>query len=169
MSRNLDIFTFLVFLLCCGIWSACSVADTQQEEEQPGFSQQEQLNMQRTRWGQQKPSNYEFTFQRICYCGDLYVKPARILVRADTLHSLTYIASGEAVPLEYQYAFPIIDSLFSEIEQAIKFKADSLYVDYDESFGIPTAVYIDYRYQMADDELSLVVTAFKDQDSRRER
>lgn len=122
----------------------------------------------RTLWQEQGIENYSFEFSKLCYCGGLF-NPATIVVKADTIHSvldpetgepLRDPQTGELVLLNYQNSFHTIDDLFDVIENARE-KADELDIEYNQEFGYPEYISIDYIKEAIDDEVSYRVENFQ--------
>jgi hypothetical protein len=56
--------------------------------------------------------------------------------------------------------FPTIEDLFDEIQDAIDRDADNIDATYDESFGYPVQVFIDWIRNAIDDEMSFQVSDY---------
>src|SRR2546430_16186094 len=76
------------------------------------------IRAQRTRWNSQRPTDYTYDYELdgffISYAG----QPLRLEVRADTVRTATFIASGR--PLAGVSGLPPIDALFDRAEAAGK-------------------------------------------------
>lgn len=121
-----------------------------------------------TLWQEQGIENYSFEFSKLCYCGGLF-NPATIVVKADTIHAvldpktgepLQDPQTGELVLLNYPNSFHTIDDLFDVIENARE-KADELDIEYNQEFGYPEYISIDYIKEAIDDEVSYRVENFQ--------
>ena len=76
------------------LWSlaGCTILglDANQDDE-------DSLRSARERWRQQRPTEYSYTLERLCFCGQEAVGPVRIVVRGDSVLSRTYTASSRPV------------------------------------------------------------------------
>ena len=93
------------------------------------------IRAQRTMWNSQRPTDYTYDYELdgffISYAG----QQLRLEVRADTVRSATFVASGRT--LAGVNGLPTIDALFDQAEAAAK--AGSLKaVTYDARYGFPT-------------------------------
>lgn len=154
-AKTLFILLSAIFL----IFSCDSITDSRK-----GDNFRENQNL----WQQQGIEDYSFEFSKLCYCGGLF-NPAKIVVKADTIHAvldpetgkpLRDPQTGELVLLNYPNSFNTIDELFDVIENARK-KADELDVEYDQEFGYPEYISIDYIKEAIDDEISYRVQNFQ--------
>ncbi len=94
-------------------------------------------------WKSRNIHNYTIDQLRSCFCshaGELM----RVVVRADTVFSVTRISDSAAIG--YPYFLPI-DSLFSIIRYP---KADSLVVRYNAEFGYPEYLDVDPQLHPVD-------------------
>lgn len=114
----------------------------------------------RARWTANRPSQYTYTLERLCFCPEEVRGPVRIVVRGDSVLSRAYVGSGQAVPAQYAVHFGTIESLFDVIDDAIDRKAAELSTQYDPARGYPLTVNIDYVANAIDEELGLRVSEF---------
>ncbi len=116
------------------------------------------LSAARARWSTAGLRDYEFEFQRLCFCGPDFVRPLHLVVVDGSVSSATYLDTGEPAmgPLD---SFPTIEDLFDEIRAALDQGADSVVASYDRDSGYPTRVEIDFIEQAIDDEMTFVVSA----------
>ncbi len=111
-----------------------------------------EVAQQRRQWERLGIDTYEYDLTVLCFCA--HVDPVRVQVRADTVFSAILVETG--APVEEPFRARTIDELFDVIEDALAQKAHQLDVEYDDTFGYPTRVYIDYRINIADEELTFV-------------
>jgi hypothetical protein len=116
------------------------------------------LERQKARWFDQHLSSYQFTYGVACFCAQSD-GPIVIEVRGGSVVGATYVATGEAPPLEVRNALPTIDALFRTIERAIVDRVDLLEVTYHPVMGYPTRIAIDHAFNMTDEEAVHTVTA----------
>ena len=110
----------------------------------------------RAKWSAQRPSRYEYTLQRICYCRE--TRPMRVTVRDGRVESVR--PEGELLPLtgpEAQW-YPSIEGLFDLIASARAMPAHSVVAAFDKDRGFPHSIAIDYWRDTVDDEVTYLVT-----------
>jgi hypothetical protein len=142
---------FLVFLTVLAL-AACSF--------QPGGSEFERA---RTRWQEHAPVHYRYQLQVGCFCPFADRMPLTIEVRDGQTVSIL-AADGSPVSADEMSMFEryaTIDKLFDLTGAALDGDADKVEVTYDEKYGFPVQVNIDYIEQAVDDELGLQVSAFE--------
>jgi hypothetical protein len=85
------------------------------------------------RWKSHNLHNYTINQVRGCFCleGGVIM---RIVVRADTISSITRVVDGSTLPGELMRRYCTVDSLFAIIRRNV---ADSLVVRYNETYGFP--------------------------------
>ncbi len=103
-------------------------------------------------WEELGISDYSFRFSRSCFCPIDLLRPVEIVVRGDTIASVTDVESGEPVDPSNVQFYRTIDGLFALIGEAIAGKAQVLDATYDPDLHYPTDVYIDMSAQIADEE-----------------
>ena len=133
-------------------WIACS---------DPLGPEQSELEEARARWEAHGSPFYRFTFQRSCFCAPAIIRPARIEVHNRVVVSAVDPDTGD--PLDPpQEGFLTIDDLFDEIQEIIDLKADEIQASYDEDYGYPLNVVVDWITNAIDDEMSFQVTDYAD-------
>ena len=145
-----------VFLL--GLATGCSLFSS--------GSPADRLERNRQRWAEQGQADYAYTVQVGCFCPTWFVQPARVVVRADTVAAVRNPATGEPLqnpstdePLTdaQRETFPTIAGLFDVVERAVREDAKKLEVQYDSRYGHPREIEIDFRENVADDEIAYTV------------
>ena len=144
--------------LCCITASACSLLEDEPERSEHPI--QRLLDENIALWNRQRPSNYEYVLENGCYCLPEYYTPVLVEVRADTLYAMSYIPSHRAVGRDVASYLPVIDTLFSQLQQAIDMGRDSIYVQFDAEYGFPYNVFIDWAPGV-DDEQKVEIRWFK--------
>ena len=56
--------------------------------------------------------------------------------------------------------FVTVEELFALLQDAVRRKAARIEVSYDERYGYPTELFIDYDERMADEETRFVMSGF---------
>ncbi len=111
-----------------------------------------EVAQQRRQWERLGIDTYEYDLTIFCFCP--HVDPVRVQVRADTVFSAILVETG--APVEEPFRARTIDELFDVIEDAVAQEADQLDVEYDEAFGYPSRIYVDYRINVIDEEVTFV-------------
>lgn len=116
-----------------------------------------EVTQQRRQWERLTIDAYEYDLTILCFCAS--IDPVRVQVRGDTVFSAVLVETGE--PVEEPYRSRTIDELFDVIEDAVAQDAAQLEVEYDEAFGFPTHIYVDYSITIADEERTYVAENFR--------
>ncbi len=103
-------------------------------------------------WQQTAINSYVIDFQRICFCLPDLTQPVKLSVENHNLSDAIYL-SGAAVNQSNYVHFYTINKAFSLIQEAFDAKAAEVRVVYNQEFGFPTSVFIDYDERLADEEL----------------
>jgi hypothetical protein len=87
-------------------------------------------------------SDYQYDFQRICYCGSQVTAPVTIYVRDGRVAHVFKRPSGEDVTSLPNADWPTIEDLVERIEEARRNGEKNLVVRYDKERGYPTYIEI---------------------------
>jgi len=140
----------LVLLILAIMLSACS-------------AMQPKSDFDRDQWQAANISHYRFNLFIGCFCAYTQDMPLIIEVKDGEVVSMKY-QSGKEIEsgnLDYFQRFATIDKLFDELKKDLGGEADKVTVEYDETYGFPKQVSIDFIVQAADDELGLTVSEFE--------
>ena len=151
----------LLLLILAIVLAACSAVQPKSEVERA-----------REKWQNTNISHYRFKLFFGCFCAFSQDMPLNIEVKDGQVVSMQYQSGNEIDPnlLEYFNRFTTIDRLFDEIESGFEIKdnvdtagdkADEVKVTYDETYGFPTQINIDFIKNAVDDELSLQISEFE--------
>lgn len=112
------------------------------------------LARNRALWEAEGTADYEFTFQRLCFCPEEAVALVQIQVTAGAVVSVIDALGQPVDSLSVARYFTItIDSLFGVVERAIAVDAYRLTVRYDPEFGYPESIAVDYDAATVDEEM----------------
>jgi len=117
------------------------------------------LRAARSQWDSESPAAYSFVFRRSCFCGTEFLRAVRITVADGTAVSAVFADDGSPIQTPLPEV-PTIPDLFDEIEAAIASRADRMDVTYDQGYGYPVDVSIDFIEQAIDDEMFFQVSEF---------
>jgi hypothetical protein len=104
----------------------------------------------RRRWTSQGADDYRYRVRLSCFCGAEVTRPATVRVVAGRPRS-TRTALRD---------YDTVDELFALIERA-RADANVVEVRYAPDTGVPIHVYIDWRANTSDDELTLTVSRIR--------
>ena len=119
-----------------------------------------ELERQRAKWAKRHVTSYRLTYRRECFCGVEFTAPTAIEVRAGDIATATYTDRGDPIPDYVQVSLPTVEALFAIIDRAIDVEADMIEVAYDPLLGYPRRIAVDYRFNLADDEVVHSITEF---------
>lgn len=143
----------ILILFLAVLVSACSASQPKSELEQA-----------QEKWQEAGISHYRFHLNIGCFCVFSQDMPLLIEVQDGEVVSMAY-QSGKAIEttnMELFQHYNTIDRIFAELEKDLGGEADKVTVTYDETYGYPSQVSIDFIEQAVDDELGLTVTNFEE-------
>jgi hypothetical protein len=115
-----------------------------------------ELHQARALWGEVGPDSYRYTLRRSCFCGPAALGPVRVTVFDGVAVGWRYL-DGTTVPEALRPYFPGVLGLFDILEEAYDEDAHSVEVTYDDETGAPLSFFIDYRFEVADEEMGLSI------------
>lgn len=118
------------------------------------------LQSARARWDQKKPAAYSYTVHRGCFCPPEARGPVTVVIRNGAVESRRYIDTGALVPDTYAQSFPTVEELFAQIDTLKAQRPVKLEITYDPVYGFPTLIDVDISFRLADEEFTLVMSAF---------
>lgn len=144
----------ILFIIIAIVLTACSAVAT----EVPSA-----LESARDKWQNANISHYRFNVNVSCFCAFTQEMPLIVEVQNGEVASLEYQSGNEIDPasLEFFQRFVTVDRLFEEIEKDQAGEADEVVVEYDETYGFPTTITIDFVEEATDDELYLTISEFE--------
>ena len=113
---------------------------------------QRELNQNRELWESNGVADYQFVYQKICFCAPPDVAPVTVSVSQGTIVAVTLVDSGLSVTEADLERYSTIEDLFDLIQDAIDRDAYKISVEYDADLGYPLEANIDYDSRMADEE-----------------
>lgn len=101
--------------------------------------------------------NYEFTYQRTCYCTPESVRPRRVIVGDGEVVEVRFADGDGEDASDFIDATPTIEALFDSIADGAEnwYKLD---VIFDVKRGFPVSTDIDEDSMLADEERNIVIT-----------
>jgi hypothetical protein len=130
---------------------------------------QSEIEQNKEKWQDANISHYRFHLTVGCFCVFSQDMPLIIEVQDGDVLSMEYQSGNEIdeSTREYFQRFATIEKIFAEIEKdfqtvdsgdASQDKADEVIVEYDETYGFPTLVNVDFVKEAIDDELYLTIS-----------
>mmetsp|Transcript_6517 Transcript_6517/g.12676 ORF Transcript_6517/g.12676 Transcript_6517/m.12676 type:complete len:398 (+) Transcript_6517:270-1463(+) len=117
-------------------------------------TRQTELDAARTVWDSFRVVDYDYSYRRSCFCMYNYTKKMFVEVRNNTVDAAYFAEDGTAAPDNMiRNWLKTIDGMFDTIQDAVDRKAHSMQIAYNETYGYPMSVSIDYVEMMADEEL----------------
>jgi hypothetical protein len=110
-------------------------------------------------WSRQNFNTYSYVFTRSCFCAPKATEPITIEFRNGTINYISSTATPVKTELFDKYNS--IPKLFDIIQDTIDNKAAKVNVKYHPILGYPTEISIDYKAEIADDELFIKVGDLK--------
>ena len=128
-----------------------------------------EVQQARDKWQAANISHYRIHLFVSCFCAFNDEMPLIVEVKDGEVVSLESATGKDLNPTNLQYyeRYLTIDKLFAEIEKGFKAEgseegaADKVEVEYDETYGFPTTITIDFIEEAIDDELYLTVADFE--------
>lgn len=139
------IATMVILLSSCGLGGCGLVV---------GDPQQAELDAALARWESQGIETYEYRFNNACLCTVETSGPIIITVTDGEVTAVRRPDDAADLPPYDGGPTPTIPELFETVQSALDEGADSITVEYDEEFGFPTQLYIDWEALVADEETS---------------
>ena len=129
--------------------TSCSITGTSARTEA-----ELELARNRQRWASAGLHDYEFDFQRSCFCAPQATQQVHIVVRRDAIVSVVRTSDGQSASTSFT-AWPRVDELFLDVQQRLEQHIERLDVSYEPTFGYPRSIVADIALMTADDEYAL--------------
>jgi hypothetical protein len=119
---------------------------------------QTDLDAATARWVSQSIVDYKFISKLSCFCLPDYVKAVYLTVLNGRIDSGIFVEDQTKSDSDVLNSHHSIDEQFNLLQNAIDEKAHEIRVEYDEKYGYPTEIYIDYVEIIADEEYAVTNT-----------
>jgi hypothetical protein len=137
----------LPVLLLAALPAGCS----DQGPEAPGLQAELEANL--VKWLAQRPADYVYEIERLCFCMVEARGPVLVTVAGGQVVDRTYTDGSGDVPADFASLFPAADGLFDIIEEALDRDAHEVLVTWDDETGLPVDFWIDYIEFAVDEEV----------------
>jgi hypothetical protein len=118
-----------------------------------------------SKWQDANITHYRFKLGVSCFCPVGGIMPMTVEVLDGEVVSIMDVNGISFTSADPMYDFVVkyatIDRLFAELNTDSVRAADKLTVTYDQTYGFPTEIAIDYIERAADDELYLSASGFE--------
>ena len=161
----------LLLITCCMYLTACGgnkeespveneVAETVVPESTKATTNDitTEIQMNREKWMSHEISSYQIEMQKICYCVPEVVRMMVFEVDGDDVKSVRYADTGEDVDPQHYGDFNTIEGMFTFVEQALEKDPADLSIAYNEKYGYIKELSIDFKTNIADDEISIIAS-----------
>ena len=167
-----DLFTHVLLLItCCLLLNACGgnkeeapveekATETVVPESTKATSNDiaSEVQLNREKWMSHEISGYQIEMQKICYCVPEVVRMMVFEVEGDEVTAVRYADTGEDVDPQYYGDFNTVEAMFSFVEKALEKDPADLSIAYDEKYGYIKELSIDFKENIADDEISIIAS-----------
>lgn len=117
-----------------------------------------EVQLNREKWKSHGISNYEIEMQKICYCVPEVVRMMVFEVGDEKVETVRYADTGEDVDPQHYGDFNTIEGMFTFVEQALEKNPADLSIAYDEKYGYIKELSVDFKENLADDEISIIAS-----------
>jgi len=104
------------------------------------------------RWQAYKLSSYTIDQERDCFCpnGGVHV---RLTIVDDRIVNAVKVSDGSRLPEATWGGYKTVNELFAYVQSVDPDSVAEFHVEYDDKYGYPSFVYLDYSRAIADEEL----------------
>lgn len=117
-----------------------------------------EVQSNREKWIDHGISDYEIEMQKICYCIPEVVRMMVFEVKDQKVDSVRYADTGDDVDPQHYGDFNTIEAMFLFVEQALEKNPADLSIAYDEEYGYIKELSVDFKENIADDEISIIAS-----------
>ncbi len=112
------------------------------------------------RWERSGITDYDYTGAWSCFCPQEYLADVAVTVRGGVVTSVEFAGEEFTVVPPLPERFVPVEELFALLQDAVTRNAARIEVSYDERYGYPAELFIDYDERMADEETRFVMRGF---------
>ena len=120
-----------------------------------------ELQANKEKWNAQKINNYEIEMQKICFCPPDVVRLMIFVITDNEISSVRYADSDERVDPNFYDDYNTLNGLFELAEEALEQNPEELSVIYDDEYGYIKQISIDYKFEIADDEVTIIASSMR--------
>ena len=112
------------------------------------------------RWEHSGITDYDYTGAWSCFCPQEYLADVAVTVRGGVVTSVAFAGEEFTVGPPSPERFVPVEELFTLLQDAVRRNAARIEVAYDERYGYPAELFIDYDERMADEETRFIMRGF---------
>lgn len=152
--RRSRLFALPLFLLALGT-AGCDVFGLGADDSVLS----DQLRRAEQRWQQRAITSYEMTMQ-VARLNSEEAPLIRIVVENGQVVSRTNVQTGQVLTGSEAAGYLSIQGVFDLIREALGQRVPAIFVIYDEDYGFPTDLHIDYDQRRLSDDILILITDF---------
>lgn len=158
-----------IFLLLVG----CNTINSNEESESTETFIDERVQLNANKWNRIKPNDFDYIFQRECYCITEYTLPVYLSVRDGRIvkayHQGKLTSDGNGGYIwtvnrrtytEEEYEQFKIERLFKTTNDGLNQNPENYSLAFDDSLGYPIDIFFDFNLNIADDEIRYKIFNF---------
>jgi len=167
LKRISYLLVILLFL------EGCNILNNNEESESTEISIDERVQSNANKWNRIKPNDFDYVFQRECYCITEYTLPVYLSVRDGRIvkayHQGELASDGKGgfiwtvnrrTYTEEEYEQFKIERLFKTINDGLNQNPENYSLKFDDSLSFPIDVFFDFYLNIADDEIRYKIFNF---------
>ncbi|MCZ6565411.1 MAG: DUF6174 domain-containing protein [Gammaproteobacteria bacterium] len=162
--------------LCCTLINLTACGADQDEEtvitpttEKTGAVVEETTNnniaaevqANKEKWLAHGVKRYQIEMQKLCFCAPDAVRLMIFDIADDEIITVRYADSGDAVNPSLYNQYSTVEGLFALVELALRRDPAVLAIAYNDEFGYIKELTIDYKENIADDEVTIIASNMK--------
>ena len=113
------------------------------------------------KWLTHGVKKYQIEMQKLCFCVPDAVRLMIFDIKDDEIITARYADTGDTVDPSFYNQYSTIEGLFSLAEHALEKDPADLAIAYNEEFGYIKELTIDYKENIADDEVTIIASNMK--------
>ena len=151
----------------------CNILNNNEESESTEIFIDERVQSNANKWNRIKPHDFDYVFQRECYCITEYTLPVYLSVRDGRIvkayHQGELASDGKGgfiwtvnrrTYTEEEYEQFKIERLFKTINDGLNQNPENYSLTFDDSLSFPIDVFFDFYLNIADDEIRYKIFNF---------
>ena len=167
LKRISYLLVILLFLV------GCNIVNNNEESESTETFIDERVQSNANKWNSFKPNDFDYVFQRECYCITEYTLPVYLSVRDGRIvkayHQGELVSDGKGgfiwtidrrTYTEEEYEQFKIERLFKTINNGLNQNPENYSLIFDDSLSFPIDVFFDFYLNIADDEIRYKIFNF---------
>ena len=126
------------------------------------IDERKELNLNKEKWENTRPESYSFTLKRSGFIAGNAAKSVDLTIKGNTVIDARFSDGSKAMVPEYNQL--TVEDLFKTISNAIESNAAKVEIKYNADTGMPESIFIDQSEFIADEEIYLNMSNFKNLD-----